>query len=218
MNDIEREAFLAALLTGDLSPDDPQVQARLSAEPELRAMHDRMREVEAEMAQAARDLSSLQVRGATPASEHADRVLMAVQQMVQERRRLQRRRWLVLAAATLLVGASLGWYFLVRTPTAPGNLVLDSSPGLAPHDQVAHYSPFTWNVDRPAGGRLVLRIYSSHDGKKGRLLFPAFEENVASPWQLPPELEARLPDEIYWELEVISAEGRDLLHAHAWRS
>jgi hypothetical protein len=214
MNQPEREAFVAALLAGELSLDDPQVQARLREDPELEIMVERIRDVEAEVARATKDLAEIRIGDLVPDRLHDERVRAAVGQVVAERRRQRQHLWLA-AAAALLVGLVAGWYFLIRTPAAPGDMFLGSDPRLEPRDEVTNYSPFRWDIPRPPGVRFVLSIYSVVNGRKGTLLYSTPPGNVTSPWQLPKT--TSLPDEIYWEVEVIGGDLPEKPHAHAWR-
>jgi hypothetical protein len=217
MNQPEREAFIAALLAGELSPTDPQVAARLRADPELRIMIERMREVEAAAVRAAGEEHEV-LREARAGSEtrFGGHVTAAVQQVVAERQRVRRRRWL--AAAAVMVGAILlGWALMLRTPDERRDTWLGSDPGLDPHGMVDHYPDFSSDQALPPGGSFVLRIYDVVGGKKGSLLFPPITENVSPPWQLTAQQQAALPDEIWWELDVVSTDGTTTLHAHATR-
>jgi len=157
MNRPEREAFVAALLAGELSLEDPQVQARLREDPELQFMVERIHDVEAEVARATEDLAEIRIGDLVPDRLHDDRVRAAVGMVVAERQRARRHRWLA-AAAALLVGLVAGWYLLVRTPPTPADIWLGSDEGLSPRDEVEHYSPFTWTTPRPQGGHFEVRI------------------------------------------------------------
>lgn len=215
MKELEPDAFVAALLAGDLSLDDPQVQKRLDQQPELRIMLQRMREVEEQLTRAAGEQREiLAAARASPDREFMDRVRAAVQQVVVERRRSRRFKWAA-AAAALLACLWLGW-FVNRTPAAPDDMFLGSDEGLSPQGEVRHYSPFSWNGKPQPGGRFELRIFSVRDGGKGTLLCGPELGKVKSPCQLPAALEAGLPGEIYWEVEEFGGEP-SIRHAHAWR-
>jgi hypothetical protein len=175
--------------------------------------------VEAEVARATEDLAEIRIGDLVPDRLHDERVRAAVGMVVAERQRTRRHRWLA-AAAALLVGLVAGWYLLVRTPPAPPDIWLGSDEGLVPQKIVDQYSPFTWPQARPNGGRFILRIYDVQDSAKGpHLLYDSDEENVivTSPWQLPVSVEATLPDEVYWEIEVTGGPGPEVHHAHARR-
>jgi hypothetical protein len=210
----EREAFVAALLAGELSRADPEVEARLRAEPELRIMIERMREVEAAAAHAAgEEREVLSEARAGGDAGFGGRVTAAVQQVVAERQRARRLRWL---AAAALAGATVavGW-LLLRMPS-PHDPLLGGGEHLRPQGAVdGTYSPFSWDAPLPTGGRFELRIYG--DALRTDLRYPKTPEKVTSPWTLDPDREAALPDEIWWEVEVFGDDLPRTLQAHAWR-
>lgn len=218
MNQLDREAFVQALLTGELSLDHPQVQERLRAEPELLTMLDQMREMEAAVARAAGE--QREVLDAARRSDDtglADRVTAGVQQVVLERQRSRRIKWLA-AAAVLMAGLLLGWFLLIRTPTARGDLYLGSHPDLDPKGVVEKsYSPFSWKAKLPAGARFEVKIYTVRNDGRGDLLYTSPPENVTSPWRMPADDEAALPDQIYWELLVVGDDVPEPQHALATR-
>jgi hypothetical protein len=214
MNQFDREAFVMALLAGELTLDDPQVQARLRAEPELRIMYEHMQEVEAEVARAsALEREIVAAARSSADAEFAGSVTAAVQQVVAERQRARRIRWLA-AAAVAAAALALGCFLLLRTPRAPDNLQLGAD-GLKPSGAVSgRYSPFVWPAT--PGTRYVLSIYGDA-GMSRHLLYRSPEENVASPWQLSASEDDALPAEIWWKTEPQGGEPTESWTGHAWR-
>lgn len=200
MSDHDPETLLLAVLAGERSEQDPEVQATFATHPELAQHLARLRALEAQLDAHGREAREILAEAATTPSPHDALVRKTLHEHL--RPRPQPWAWLALAAV-LLVGAA--W---TLWPTGPGpadaNSMLDLRLGeLRPQGTVANFDVFRWHLAAPAQGSYVVRVHPA-DGSQQE---PLVVSVTAPEWHPTAQQLANLPARILWEVEVLDAAG-----------
>jgi hypothetical protein len=225
----EHEELLAALLSGERDPSEPEAARRLRDCASCRDEWDRLRDAAAELERAGgeRRAALAEIAGAGTVAER-DLVRATFERLAAGELRARRRRaFLWAAAAALLVaGAWVARRFLPDEPErrAPTWLGVTGLELVSPRDEVPRFESFTWTYTGADGDTFTLRIYElteggPEDGPSGEPLLerPRLEETTWTPGAQ--DLE-KLPARILWEVEVFSEfrVSRGAGSARAWLS
>lgn len=201
MRDLDDEALLVALLSGERAADDPEVLAAFAARPELRGRLQRLQGLAARLDLHGEEARGLLASSSTTRSPHE----CLVQPFVEQRSSRYRRHWAWLVAAAL---ALLG-VWLLSEPFKPGaadrSSMLELRPGdLWPNGQVASFGHFRWQLAVPAQGSYVVRVRAADDGNREL----SAHRTVEPEWRPSREVHANWPARILWEVEIRDASDR----------
>jgi len=210
----QHELLLRAVVSGDLDERDPALDSVLEECAECREQWEGLAHVRTLLDHTARDeassLSELDWSRAAPGREVVGAFVRERVAEQEGRRRAPRpwwrRAWVAAAAAGILVS---GWIvrWLMPPRAEPGADVMlgdSATDGMTPSGSVDEYTPLSWKLRLPPGGRFELRIW---DGATGRARPPFVElRDVQEPHWIPTSAQTRgWPDAILWEVQSIDA-------------
>jgi hypothetical protein len=207
LHDREHLEWLEQLLSGELSPEAPEVRARLEECARCRAELDRLRALGARLDAAGADMrADLEAAGdlRVPGEERIEARVPALAASLPRRRRIL--PWLLAAAAVL--AALLAWRLSTARPgEAP--LVLGDEEDASAWELTAEsgpgrYARFSWRYRGEPPSGYVLRISDALAPPET----PPEEIRCSVPEWIPTEEEERrLPDRIGWQVLALGPSG-----------
>ena len=218
----EHQELLNRVLTGDVSPEDPRVQAAVQASRAFRSELAELRRVSELLDAAARDeretLDSIDwERQDVPGADVVAPFLRARARELHHRRRFLRRSLAAAAAAALVAGGYLVRALLSeRQGPSQGEITLGSGglELLGARAPDGGFGSFRWRYDLPPGGWYEIRVWGV--GEQGERTKLAGETHLTAPqWSAPPEAVANWPDTVHWEVRAYGPTGGTLLAQNA---
>lgn len=206
------EALLEAVVTGERSESDAEVQAAVHSVPGFAERLATLRGLVADLDAIGADerLAVAEATASVPIEALVERGLDA-----RDRTRSRRRAISWSAAAALLVGVvSFVWW-----PGSQPDVYLDlRDREMHPAGIYSAATEFAWRLDRPVGGRYELRFYREDDVDRFEPVW-RFDAGDATTWKPTPQQLERLPNPMLWEVVVRDVDDRrvDDIFARAHR-
>lgn len=201
------DALLGMLLAGERQADDPEIRALFARRPEAELEVQRLRSLDRRLSEAAGQERAMRAEAAASAPTSAmkpDAAWLAKAAREHLRPRRAWRAWLV-AAALVALGVAIAWLAFPATKS-PDHMLGPVRSGTIECTFVDGRPTFRWNLERPADGYFVVRIYAGDPGGN-----PAREQNTGSEsaWTPAPHLLDSLTGPLFWEVAVKDRTGRD---------